>query len=196
MNSDTSPYPAPPPPPPPRAAQPAAVGWTGSDLAIGGALVVLLIALFLPWFSSKVFPGPGTPAISGVGDGPASHGYLWTVFVLAVVALAVLVARDAIARLPGNLPSPQQLLVGATGLALLLTILGVAQKPSPVAASSGPVISQVFEHFTVSVGWSYGGFVALLAALIAVIAAVTAAGLPHSGRRMTLPSLRRHPGVG
>jgi hypothetical protein len=58
------------------------------------------------------------------------------------------------------------------------------------------VISQVFEHFTVSVSWSYGGFVALLAALIAVIAAVTAAGLPHSGRRMTMPSLRRHPGVG
>jgi uncharacterized membrane protein len=128
---------------------------------------VLLIALFLPWFS--------TPAT----DGPTSHGYLWTVFVLAIVALIVLVARDAIARLPGNLPSPEQMLVGATALALLLTILGVAQTPSPVAGSFG------------SIGWSYGGWVALVAALIAFIAALRETGALPSGRRMTMPSLHR-----
>ena len=62
---------------------------------------MLLVALFLPWFS--------TSAGGGTGDGPSSHGYLWLVFVLTVVTLTVLVTRDAIARLPGNLPSPEQM---------------------------------------------------------------------------------------
>jgi uncharacterized membrane protein len=117
---------------------------------------VLLIALFLPWFSVTVQFFKST-AVAGAGDGPQAHGYLWVVFVLAIVGLIVLVARDAIERLPGNLPSPEQMLVGATGLALVLTILGLAQKPSSGSA--------------ISVAWSYGGFVALLAALIAFFAA-------------------------
>jgi hypothetical protein len=161
MTSETSPYPEA-PPPPPAAQSAAASGWSGSDLLIGGALVVLLIALFLPWF--------------GAADGPTSHGYLWTVFVLAIVALTVVVARDAIARLPGNLPSPEQMLVGATGLALLLTILGLVQKPD---ASLG-----------FSIGWSYGGFIALLAALVACFAAFGIASRLESARRAA--EARRH----
>jgi hypothetical protein len=158
MTSETSPYPETPPPPPPpapRISAAPATGWTGSDLVIGGSLVVLLIALFLPWFSvtAQLFK---STAVAGAGDGTQAHGYLWVVFVLAIVALIVLVGRDAIDRLPGNLPSPGQMLVGATGLALVLTILGLVQKPS-----SGGLIS---------VGWSYGGFIALLAALVAFLA--------------------------
>jgi hypothetical protein len=179
MSSDTSPYPQAPPPRPPTAAPTAARGWAGSDLVIGGALVVLLIALFLPWFSSLY--------VADAADGPTSHGYLWTVFVLAIVALTVLVARDAIARLPGNLPSPEQMLVGATGLALLLTILGAVQKPSLGTASSGPVVSKVFGDFTAGVNWSYGGFIALLAALVAFFAT---SGLAAQVR------LRRHGATG
>lgn len=160
MTSETSPYPQtpPPPPPPPARRVPAATatGWSGSDLVIGGGLVVLLIALFLPWFSSTVQFFKVT-AISGAGDGTQAHGYLWVVFVLAIVALIVLVGRDAIDRLPGNLPSSEQMLVGATGLALVLTILGLVQKPSSARL--------------ISVGWSYGGFIALLAALVAFLAA-------------------------
>jgi uncharacterized membrane protein len=168
MTSETSPYPQAPPPPAGTSRAPSR-GWNGSDLAIGGALIVLLIALFLPWFSTS----PGTT------DGLSSHGDLWVVFVLALLALIVLVARDTIARLPGNLPSPEQMLVGATGLALLLTILGVVQKPSPVTGSFG------------SAGWSYGGWVALVAALIALVAAFRETGALQPGRRMTVPPLRR-----
>ncbi len=153
--------------------------------------MVLLIALFLPWFTGEVSARSAALAVSGAADGPTSHGYLWAVFVLAILALVVLVARDAIGRLPGNLPSAGQMLAGATGLAVLLTILGVVQKPSPVAAGPGPVISPVFGHFTVSVGWSYGGFVALLAALVAVVATFSGAGSLPAGRRISMPSLRR-----
>lgn len=166
MTSETSPYREAPPPTKPITER---SGWTGSDLAIGGAVVVLLIALFLPWFSTS----PGT------ADGPSSHGYLWLVFVLTIVTLIVLVTRDSVARLPGNLPSPEQMLVGATGLALLLTILGAVQKPS-LATSPGP-----------SIGWSYGGWVALVAAIVAFLAAFWEAGALQSGRRMTMPPLRR-----
>lgn len=191
MTSETSRYPQAPPPPPAAPPADAGRGWSGSDLAVGGGLIVLLIALFLPWFSATLSPASGTATIAGTGDGPTSHGYLWLVLVLAILALVVLVARDVIARLPGNLPSPEQMLVGTTGLALVLAILGVVQKPTPVVTSSGAVISQVFRHFTVSVGWSYGGWVALIAALIAFIAAFREAGTRQSGRNMTMPSLRR-----
>ena len=168
MTSETAPYPEAPPP----ARATAGRGWTGSDLAIGGAVIVLLIALFLPWFSA--------PGIVGTADGPSSHGYLWFVFVLTILALIVVVARDAISRLPGNLPSPEQMLVGATGLALLLTILGVAQTPSPAGESLG------------SIGWSYGGWVALVAALIAFISALgVTRSLASVGR--AAQALRRRP---
>lgn len=149
-------------------------GWTGSDLALGSALIALLIALFLPWFSSPLDNGTTDGAASS--DGPQAHGYLWAVVAFALVALVVLVARDAIGLLPGNLPSPEQVLVGATGLALVLTVLGVAAKPAAFG------------------GWSYGGFVAVLAAAVAFVAAF------RSDR--SLPSLRRgaqaafrHPGA-
>ena len=129
MTSETSPYPEAPTATTATASGGPGTGWSGSDLVIGGSLVVLLIALFLPWFSGTVQLFKSTAA-AGAGDGTQAHGYLWVVFVLAIVALIVLVARDAIDRLPGNLPSPEQMLVGATGLALVLTILGLVQKPS------------------------------------------------------------------
>jgi len=158
--SETSPLPDVPPPPAAThkaAARPAAArGWTGSDLLVGGALVVLLIALFLPWFSGTAQFLKSTGVVAGV-NGPQAHGYLWVVFVLAIVALIVLVGRDAIDRAPGNLPSNEQMLLGATGLALVLTLLGLLQQPSSGAA--------------ISLSWSYGGFIALLAALVAFFAA-------------------------
>jgi uncharacterized membrane protein len=185
MTSETSPYPQVPPPPPPLAVtRPATRGWNSTDLAIGTSLVVLLIALFLPWFSSTVRIGGLTAQLSGDADGPSAHGFIWGVFVLAIAGLVVLVARDAIYRAPGNLPTAQQMLVGATGLALFLTILGVVIKP---ATGLGAVTStKVFgltlsPHLSISIGWSYGGFIALAAALVAFIAALGITGRLRSG---------------
>ena len=178
MTSDTAAFEPPPPPPPPVPIAPTSPGWAGSDLAVGTSLVVLLVALFLPWFSSTVRLAGGAAHIPGSGDGPRTHGYLWAVFALAIVALIVLVARDAIGRAPGNLPSAEQMLVGATGLALLLTILGVDLRPSPDFSIVSPTgaIPQALPSLTVSIGWSYGGFVAVLAAAVAFIAAIANAG--------------------
>jgi len=166
VTTDT-PFDGTPTPPPPPSPTSAGRGWTGGDLAIGSGLVVLLIALFLPWFTVSMDLGS---QISAGIDGPQAHGYLWAVLALAIVALVVLVARDVIGQVPGNLPSPEQVLTGATGLALLLTVLGVIAKPDAAGA-----------------GWSYGGFVTVLAALIAFVAALGIAG-PLSARRQRLSS--------
>jgi hypothetical protein len=189
MATETSPYLE----PAPSAAQ--AGGWTGSDLAIGISLVVLLIAPFLPWFSETVNPG-SSASIAGTADGPGAHGYLWAVFALAIAGMVALIARDALGRLPGNLPSAAQTLVGSTGLALLLTVLGLAVKPSGYT-TSGAVASapQIGGHLAVSVGWSYGGFVALVAAAVAFVAAVGFAGPLQPARGAAQAVWRRRPGA-
>jgi hypothetical protein len=181
MTSETAAFEPPPPPPPIAPIAPASPGWAGTDLAIGTSLVVLLVALFLPWFSSTIRLAGGAARSLGSGDGPRAHGYLWAVFALAIVALIVLVARDAIGRAPGNLPSAEQMLIGATGLALMLTILGVAISPSPDFSIVSPAgsIPQVLPSLSVSIGWSYGGFVAVLAAAVAFIASFGNAGPVH-----------------
>lgn len=199
MSSEPSDYGAMPPPPPPeppatapfahepqpRAAGPAVRRWDRTDAVIGTALVMLVISLFLPWFSVTVRLGSAGP-VSGTGNGTRAHGYLWVVFVLAILALVVLVARDAISRIPGNLPSPGQLLVGTTGLALILTVLGVVFRPAGYTGSGykGPFgWTGAFPHLAVSVSWSYGGFVAVAAAVVAFVAAFISSGpLQEAGR--------------
>ena len=57
----------------------------------------------------------------------------------------------------------RQILVGMTGLAFLLCLLGLVVRPA------GPGILII-----VSVGWSYGGFIAVIAAGLAVVAQLTA----------------------
>jgi hypothetical protein len=189
--TETSPYPEPVSP----AAQ--AGGWSGSDLAIGTSLIVLLVALFMPWFSGTVQLG-GQGSIPGSVDGPRAHGYLWFVFALAILALAVLVARDAISRVPGNLPSAMQLLMVATGLALLLTILGLVIRPSVGVDVVSPVgtIASFPPQLMASIGWSYGGFVAVVAAAAAFVFAVRQAGALSSARSVLRAPRRRSGATG
>lgn len=161
-------------PPPPPGSEATVRQWDRSDAAIGFALVVLLISLFLPWFSVATRFRPA--GVSHSADGPRVHSYLWAVFALALIGLVVLVARDAIARIPGNLPSAGQLLVGTSGLALALTLLAVATKPSGFTERLPNAIQPLVGQITVSISWSYGGFVAVLAAAVALVTAFTSAG--------------------
>ena len=172
--------------PPPPAAEATVRRWDRSDAAIGLALVVLVISLFLPWFS-------GTTRLNSVVasryvDGPDAHSYLWAVFALALTGLIVLVARDAIARVPGNLPSAGQLLVGTSGLALALALLAVATKPPGYAQTIPHFLQQILVHLSVSVSWSYGGFIAVAASAAALITAFTSAGPLQEASRVAPPA--------
>lgn len=180
MTGETSLYPESAP-----ASRPAS-GWTGSDLVIGTSTIVLLVALFMPWFSGTVASN-GTTQVLASADGPRAHGYVWFVFALAIIVLIVLVGRDRIRVIPGNLPSPDQMIVVASGLALLLTILAAVIKPSPTFDSVGPI--GLIANF--SVGFSYGGFIALAAAVVAFLAAF---GLVNrDAARLGMPAIRRRP---
>ena len=180
MSGETSLYPE-----PARSGR-SAGGWTGRDLVLGTSLIVLLVTLFMPWFSRTVLTtgGGGSHALGSV-DGPSAHGYVWFVFALVIIALIVLVGREALARIPGNLPSAEQILMVATGLALLLTIFAVFIKPSPSVTLVGPLAA-----LTVSAGFSYGGFLALIAALVAFLATIGAGGR-LSTARLGRPAMRR-----
>jgi len=156
----------------------ASSGWAAADLLLAGSSVVLAIALFLPWFSASVHFGGGFSAgggfssvgvhgnLHGTTDGPRVHGYLWVVLVLVLATLAILVLRPYLATLAASLPSLRQLLLATTGLALLLTLIGFASRPA-AGSTAGSL------GITVSVSWSYGAFVAVLAAAVAFAAVFT-----------------------
>jgi zinc-ribbon domain len=128
--------------------------WTRSDQIVGGATLVALISLFLPWFSVSL-SGP-LGGGSATASGTTAHGWLWFVFVIGLVILAYLVLVAGYEQLPFRLPwPPERLLLAASGLNLLLVLLAFVLKPS-----SG---------FTdLKVGWDFGAFIALLAAIAAV----------------------------
>jgi hypothetical protein len=138
--------------------------WSGPDLVLGSALVVVLASLFLPWFAAADMGAVAAAGAAGqthggsTVSGVAAHGYMWIVCALVIVALAVLVGRDSFGRLPGNLPSAGQMLVGATALALLVTLFGLLMKPT------------VWVPF--GYGWSFGGVIAVVGTTVSTAAAL------------------------
>ena len=120
-----------------------------ADKITGIASVVLLIALFLPWFSwSDAF-------ISISVSGMAAHGYLWLVFLLCLAIVGFLVLSAGFDELPFQLPVGREMvLLAVTGLNLLLVL--IAFFVNPVALAAG-------------VGWSFGAFIALIAAIAACV---------------------------
>jgi hypothetical protein len=161
--SETQQHAAPEQPPPTPA------GWMAGDLVAGSALVVLLIALFVPWFTDLTSGAALGPPLVSASNGPAAHGFLWMVLALAIASLVLIVTRPALGGRPGSLPSPGPILVGATGIAFVLCLLGVAIRPPGV---------REFQHL-VLVDWSYGGFIAVVAAEVAVAAALSIATRPQ-----------------
>jgi hypothetical protein len=123
---------------------------TRSDQVVGVASLVVLISIFLPWFTVSL------DNISGTGSGTTAHGWLWLVFILDLLILAYLVVRAGWEQSPVNLPvAHEPLLIGATGLQLLLVVIGFFDMPGTDNIPG------------VSVGWAWGAFVGLLAALAA-----------------------------
>jgi len=156
-----------------------AARWTRSDKIAGVASLVVLIALFLPWFSGSISSDNtlGLAATSGSESGTAAHGWLWLVFIIALLIVAYLVCAAGFQVLPVKLPlRHDQLLLVAAGVNLLLVFVAFLFKPS-----TGGIAG-------LSIGWSIGAFLALIAAIVAVAALTPPgrerldSGVPTAGR--------------
>ena len=122
---------------------------TRSDRIVGGATAVFLISLFLPWFSSNA--GIYSGSVNGLW-----HGYMYIDLILALAILVYLVLRAGFGELPFRLPvGPEQALLAATGVMLLLAVISFVFKPTGAGV--------------VSIGWGFGAFVGLAAAVVAAV---------------------------
>lgn len=119
-----------------------------ADKITGIASAVLLISLFLPWFSWS------DSIISISVSGMQAHGYLWLVFLLCLAIVGFLVLAAGFDQMPVQLPlGREMLLLVATGVNLLLVL---------IAFFLNPVTT-----LTTGVGWSFGAILALIAAVAA-----------------------------
>jgi hypothetical protein len=113
---------------------------TSRDRVLGAATFVLLISFWLPWYSLGPFSA----------DGLAAHGWLFIAVLNSVIlVLYVLITAFGVGDLAAQgRMSKEQLLTLLTGLNLVFVLLGFLFKPA-------------------GFGWSWGIFLALVAAIVA-----------------------------
>jgi hypothetical protein len=155
--------PAPPPAAPAGAGAPAAAATAGSSLPAfkfdtarwsladrisGIATIVLFISLFLPWFTYSAGFGGFSVSVSVNG---LWHGWMYLTLIISIAVVAYLVLRAGWDRLPISQDIPHlTVMLVATVINLLLTVIAFIDKPG----GGG-------------VGWGFGAFVGLIAALAA-----------------------------
>jgi len=126
-----------------------AARWTRADRIAGIATLVLFISLFLPWFTYNY--GLGSVSVDGLW-----HGWMYLVLLLCLAIFVYLVVKAGFAESPLKLPlAEEQLLLIATGINAVLTILAFLLKPGGIGFSG--------------IGWGFGAFVGLIAAVVAVL---------------------------
>jgi hypothetical protein len=126
---------------------------TRNDRVVGGATIVFVISLFLPWFT--VSDGVFSASVNGLW-----HGYMYIALILAIAVLAQEVLRAGFEQLPFRLPvGHEQAMLVATAAIFVLTVLSFVFKP---AGASNAFAS-------VNWGWSFGAFIGLAAAVVAVL---------------------------
>ena len=131
-----------------------AARWTTADRIAGGATLVLLISLFLPWFSVSASFGNFTSSSSA--DALTAHGYLYLVLLLALAMLGYLVLAAGLDNMPA-LPLRHEQILGAAA-AVNLLLAGIGMLIMPGGGSS-----------LVKVSWDFGAFLGLAAAVVAVV---------------------------
>jgi hypothetical protein len=121
------------------------------DRLVGGGTLVLFIALFLPWYSVSLGP-LGSVSFSGL----TSHGYLYITLIVAIAIIGVIVAEVlGLWKFPATSPlTRDQFLLIGTAINFVLVLIAFLLKPGGDTHSG--------------VGWSFGAFVGLAAAVIAV----------------------------
>jgi hypothetical protein len=121
--------------------------WSQVERITAIASLVLLISLFLPWFTYSF--GYGSVSVDGLW-----HGWMYLVLLLCLAILVDLVAKAGFKVMPFKLPLPEeQLLLIATGVNAVLTVLAFLLKPGGIGFSG--------------IGWGFGAFVGLIAAIVA-----------------------------
>jgi hypothetical protein len=122
-----------------------AARWSLADRIAGVATVVLFISLFLAWFGISVI------GVTVTASGVSAHGYLYIVMILSILIVAYLVLRAGWDELPGGINLPHlTTMMAATLVNLVIVFLAFIFKPG----GSG-------------VGWQFGAFLALIAAVVA-----------------------------
>jgi hypothetical protein len=132
---------------------------TRVDQITGGATLLLMVSLFLPWF------GVGNGQYHYTRGGINTHSYLAFVLVIAVALVVYLAARAGWDRLPVKLPvahAPLLLLVGI--VQLLLVFIAFISAPTGLSLS-------------------YGAWFGLIGALGAVLPVGIPAAQSWNGRR-------------
>jgi hypothetical protein len=113
----------------------------------GIATLVLLISLFLPWYTYDF--GPVSISVDGLW-----HGWMYLVLLVSLAVLGYIVLRAGFAVMPFTLSmSDAQLLLIGTVFNAVLCILAFLLKPGGIG-------------FT-GIGWGFGAFVGLAAAIVA-----------------------------
>jgi tryptophan-rich sensory protein len=134
-----------------------------ADRIAGGASAVLLVSLFLPWFTASAGP------FGGSASGVTAHGYLWVVFLLCLGIVAFLVLEAGFTEIDSRLPvGREMILLVATGLNLLLVLIAFFVRPNGFGI--------------VSIGWGFGAFVGLIAAIAACVPLALPVLRDRSGR--------------
>ena len=126
-----------------------AARWTRTDRIAGAATLVLLISLFLPWFTYSY--GVGSVSVDGLW-----HGWMYLVLIICLGILAYLVMRTGYRQMPFKLPmADEQLLLIATAVNAVLSILAFLLKPGGIGFSG--------------IGWGFGAFLGLAASIVAAV---------------------------
>ncbi len=122
-----------------------AARWSLADRIAGVASIVLFISLFLSWFGLTVI------GITVTASGVSAHGFLYIVMIICILEVAYLVLRAGWDELPISAHIPHlSVMMVATIVNLVLVFIAFIDKPG----GSG-------------VGWEFGAFLALIAAVVA-----------------------------
>ncbi|MBO0803154.1 MAG: hypothetical protein J2P25_08785 [Nocardiopsaceae bacterium] len=125
---------------------------TVADKVAGAASLVLLISLFLPWYTVSV------PGASSTLSGTGIHRFLWLAVLLSVVMLTYLIVHATVGwdSTPMNRLSHEPVLLSLCLVQLILVIVPFFDVPDTALNS-------------VTVGFSYGAYIGLAAAVAALV---------------------------
>jgi len=131
-----------------------------ADRIVGGASLVVLVALFLPWF------GVGELGANIGVSGTTAHRYLVIAVVMALLLPAYLLLRCGWHEFHAALPiAHETLLLAGAGLQFLLVLIGFLDVP------------------LAGLSWEFGAYLALLAAVGAAVPVALPAVRAWQGRR-------------